>query len=99
MNVIRTNTEHLCVGDKWFLMKDLMEKVWSIVSKQSDNPAFDFPPWFYTGSPYGEDILNLNVKECEPPKEYSVVCVPKVNITYHKRIPNWPAIFNTVKKD
>lgn len=93
--VIRTNTGHICANGKWYSMFALTDKAFAIVKASgSNNPAFDAPPWFYTGSPYADAIVNLGCKEVTPPTSYNVECVPLLGKVWRSREPAWPEIFN-----
>jgi hypothetical protein len=93
--VMRTNTGHIFVNGKCYNLFALVNKAFAIVKASgSNNPAFDMPPWFYTGSPYADAIVNLGCKEVAPPTSYKVECVPELGKVWRSREPAWPKIFN-----
>jgi hypothetical protein len=100
MQVIRTDTGHICANSKWFLLDDLVDTVFEqIKAWGSNNPAFDAPGWFYTESPYADEIVALGCAEINPPKEYRIECVPRLGKVWRSREPLWPEIFNCAVKE
>ena len=98
MNVIRTNTGHIRANGKWFLMADILESTFSTIEKAgSNNPAFDSPPWFYSGSPYADAICALGCAETDAPEEYLVEYVPPLGKVWRAREPAWPTIFGVAE--
>ena len=94
MNVTRTNTGHIRVNGKWFNLTDVVNAAFDKVrASGSDNPAFDMPPFFYTGAPYAEAIIALGCDEVAPPKSYRAEYVPPLGEVWRSREPAWPAIF------
>ncbi|MCU0909770.1 MAG: hypothetical protein MUE98_00050 [Rhodobacteraceae bacterium] len=94
-DVIRTDTEHMRVSGKWFRTADLADAAFDLVRRAgSENPAFDMPPFFYTGSPYGEALLALGVAPCDPPPSYRVMFTPHFGKSpWWRRAPIWPSVF------
>lgn len=93
--VTRTNTGHICANGKWYTLYALVDNAFDIVkSSGSNNPAFDMPPWFYTGSPYADAIVNLGCAEVPAPSIYMVECLPLLGNVWRSREPAWPSIFN-----
>ena len=93
--VTRTNTGHIRANGKWYSLHALADKAFAIVKASgSNNPAFDAPPWFYTGSPYADAIVNLGCKEVTEPPVYQVECVPPLGKVWRSKEPAWPEIFN-----
>lgn len=93
--VIRTDTGHICANGKWYTLSVLVDKVFEIVKTSgSNNPAFDMPPWFYTGSPYADELVNLGCKEVTAPETYKVEYVPALGKVWRSRELTWPSIFN-----
>ena len=90
----------LKIGEDFYSLSKVTDKVFKIVSKHSDNPAFDMPGWFYSGSPYGKEILELQVKPLEQqPSEFQPEFVPKLGKVWRAREPLWPQIFKCEVKD
>lgn len=95
MDVIRTDTGHICANGKWYNLSDLVNIAYNIVKDSgSSNPAFDTPPWFYTGSPYADEIVSLGCDVIDAPKTYKVEHVPELGYVWRSREPAWPKIFN-----
>jgi hypothetical protein len=93
--VTRTNTGHIFANGKCYSLFALVNKAFDIVKASgSNNPAFDMPPWFYTGSPYADAIVNLGCEELTPPDIYMVECVPPLGNVWRSREPAWAKIFN-----
>lgn len=93
--VVRTDTGHICANGKWYTLSTLGDKVFDIVTASgSNNPAFDMPPWFYTGSPYADEIESLGCAEVIPPTQYQKEYVPALGDVWRSREPAWPSIFN-----
>lgn len=101
MNVIRTDTSHICANGNWYRLKDLVERAFEIVKESgSNNPGFDTPSWFYTGSPYANEIVALGCDTTNEPANYRIECVPRLGRVWRSREPAWPKIFNCeVKED
>ena len=100
MSVIRTDTGHICANGKWFALRDLVDTAFDrIKCWGSNNPAFDLPSWFYTGSLYADEIVALGCAEVDAPKEYWVLCVPRLGKVWRSRDPQWPVIFNCAVKE
>lgn len=93
--VVRTNTGHICANGKWYSISALVDRAFGIVTASgSRNPGFDMPHWFYTGSPYGDEIESLGCAEVAPPTEYRKEYVPELGTVWRSREPAWPSIFN-----
>lgn len=100
MRVIRTNSGHICANKRWYVLKDLVDRAFEIAKKSgSINPAFDTPSWFYTGSPYADEIVALGCETTNEPENYQIECVPKLGKVWRSREPAWPEIFNCEVKD
>lgn len=93
--VVRTDTGHIRANGKWYALSTLVDKAFALVTASgSSNPAFDMPPWFYTGSSYANEIENLGCVEVTPPTEYIKEYVPALGEVWRSREPAWPSIFN-----
>ena len=96
IKVIRTDTGHIKVGDTWFTVQSLVDAAFDKVKAAgSTNPAFDQPPFFYSGSPYGDAILTLGCTPMESgPKDFKVewVCHDGKK-PWRSRDPIWPELF------
>ena len=76
LRVMRTDA-HIQIGDQWFSTRSLVNAAYDrIVSAGSKNPAFDSPPFFWTGSPYGVQILSLGCETVAAPETYVVHYLP-----------------------
>ncbi|MDZ7906423.1 MAG: hypothetical protein U5N55_12055 [Cypionkella sp.] len=93
--VYRTDTEHLIVRGKWFDARAVSQAAYDAVKAAgSKNPAFDMPPFCYTGCPYPDAILALELPEVDPPQKYRVMYVPHDGKKpYRGREPIWPQVF------
>lgn len=96
MEVLRDSRNNLLkVGENYYCLSELIDTAFYIVKRNSDNPAFDMPSWFYSGSPYGENILKLGVNPIEEtPSEFIPEYVPKLGKVWRSREPAWPQIFD-----
>ena len=93
--VVRTDTGHICANGKWYTLSALSDKALArVTASGSKNPGFDMPPWFYTGSPYADEIESLGCAEVTPPTEYRKEHVPALGVVWRSREPAWPSIFN-----
>lgn len=64
MSVDRTSNDRVCANGKWYDLQDLVAAAYNRAKEAgSKNPAFDIPSWFYTGSPYANEIVELGCKE------------------------------------
>lgn len=90
----------LKIGEDYYCLSQKTEAVFAIVKQHSSNPAFDMPGWFYSGSPYGKEILSIGVKALDnEPEEFVPEYVPPLGKVYHTREPIWPEIFNYEVKE
>ena len=93
--VVRTDTGHICANVKWYTLSALSDKAFArVTASGSKNPGFDMPPWFYTGSPYADEIESLGCAEVTPSTEYRKEHVPALGVVWRSREPAWPSIFN-----
>jgi hypothetical protein len=100
MSVFRTDTGQICANGKWFDLRALVDTAFERVRAWgSDNPGFDAPNWFYTGSPYADEIVALGCAGVDAPKEYRIESVPPLGKVWRSRDPLWPVIFNCAVKD
>lgn len=100
MTVVRTDTGHICSNGRWYNLRDLVDTAFERVRAWgSDNPAFDAPNWFYTGSPYADEIVALGCAEVDAPKEYRIESVPRLGKVCRSREPQWPVIFGCAVKE
>lgn len=99
--VLRDSKNNLLkVGNNFYSPSQLVDTVFEIVKQHSSNPAFDTPGWFYSGSPYGKEIISIGVKTLEKePDEFVPEFVPPLGKVYRTREPIWPEIFNCEVKD
>lgn len=90
-------SSYIKVDDKWFHLHALANAAFNKVKQSGySNAAFHAPPFFYTGSPYGDAILELGVEPIAEPVFERIECVPqdrKMSATPTGR-PHWPQIFN-----
>lgn len=88
------------VSDKCFLLSDLADAAYAaLVDHGSRNPGFDMPPFFYTGSPYGEAILKMGCPEVDPPRAWRAEYVPQDGVEpWANRKPIWPEVFGIEQK-
>lgn len=94
-SVVRTNTGHVFVGQRCFRLRDLGNAAYrKVVDAGSSNPAYDLPPFFWTGSPYGEAILLLNCAQVDPPSHWLIEHVPRGSRRpWKSHRPIWPEVF------
>ena len=95
---VRRGGDHILVGGRFFLLRDLLEavevKLRAVGLKSLSGQR---PPFFYTGSPYAEAIINLGVSEVGRPQCFQVEYVPHHP---HGGMPwfgshrIWPDVFN-----
>jgi hypothetical protein len=101
MRVLRDSTNDLLkVDENYFSLSQIVDRVYEIVSKHSSNPGFDMPPWFYSGSPYADEILNIGIEPLKlKPKEFQPEFLPQSNNKNWKaKQPLWTKIFNCEEK-
>jgi hypothetical protein len=101
LEVLRDSKNNLLkVGNEFYTLSELFDSVFEIVKQHSKNPGFDTPGWFYSGSPYGKEIISIGVKPLEKePAEFVPEFVPPLGKVYRTREPIWPEIFNCEVKD
>lgn len=93
MKVLRGNNA-IVVGESSFGLSRLTDLAFEEAkSYGSDNPAFHMPGWFYSDSPYGEQILALaerhNVEPAPIPKDFIPEYVPKLGYVWRTTEPKW----------
>jgi hypothetical protein len=77
VRVLRTDTGHIVIDGKWFPLMALRDQLEAmLIAAGSRNVAFDMPPAFFTGSPFGPLLLDLGVPEVSPPQTFRVEFVP-----------------------
>lgn len=90
----------LKVGNEFYSLSQLVATVIEIVKQHSSNPGFDMPGWFYSGSPYGKEIISLSVQPLkDKPTDFTPEFVPPLCKVWRSREPLWPQIFNCEVKD
>lgn len=88
-NSVFRGENYLKVGKDFYVLSDLVEAAYELVSKTSDNPGFDMPQWFYSGSPYGTQIRALGVLSCQPPDEFIPEFLPQSEKQPWNRHASW----------
>lgn len=84
----------LLIDGHFYSLSDCVDLAYNaVVYSGSKNPAFDMPPWFYSGSPYADAILALGVMRVKPPEAFQAEFVPKSALGWAARPPAWPEIF------
>lgn len=68
----------------------LAEASYALV-KDTDNPAFHMPGWFYSGSPYAEQIKALGVTPYPIPKNFRAEYVPDLGKVWRRGPTAWEA--------
>jgi hypothetical protein len=100
MRVLRDSENNLLkVDDVFYQLSTLVDCVFEIVKQRSDNPAFDMPGWFYSGSPYADEIHKLGVKPVNAPNKFTPEFTPLLGNIWRTREPMWPSIFNCEIKE
>ncbi len=67
MFVTRNSNDQVCANGNWYDLQELVNAAYNRAKKAgSKNPAFDIPSWFYTGSPYANEIVALGCTTIEP---------------------------------
>jgi hypothetical protein len=84
----------LRINGKFYSLYDAVEKAFAEVRAfGSNNVAFDAPPWFYTGSPYGDAILALGPIEMPSPQFFRAEYLPQSKPGWARQSPIWPKVF------
>lgn len=95
LKVRRTDTGHIAVGDKFFCMSEIYDAAEEkLRAAGAKNIPFNMAPFFYTGCPYGQAIMDLGVSEVSRPRFFRVEVVPhdgKRPFRFHE--PIWPEVF------
>lgn len=96
ISVIRADTGDLRIGDEWYSTRELLEVIdRRLTEAGSTNIGFDRPPFFRTGTPYGEALLALGCKPIKGPEKYRIAVVPHDGKKpWRSRKPIWPEVFN-----
>lgn len=83
------------VGNRCFSLAALTRATYEAVKRAgSQNPAYDMPPWFYSGSEYGREICDLGVPFVVGfPDAFAPEYVPKSTPSLCGRPPIWPEVF------
>jgi hypothetical protein len=100
MRVLRDSRNDLLkVDDRFYRLSTLVDHVFEIVKQHSDNPGLDMPGWFYSGSPYADEIHNLSVEIIAEPSDFFPEYVPSLGKVWRSREPMWPQIFSCKVKE
>jgi hypothetical protein len=94
--VERTREGYLRVDDRWFTVQSVADAAYRRLEEAgSSNPAFDAPPFCFTGCPYADAILALGLPyTLTPPESATVEYVPHDGKKpWRAREPIWPAVF------
>lgn len=97
MRVLRDSTNDLLkVDDKYLSLSSLVDHIFNIVKQHSSNPGFDMPPWFYSCSPYADELIALGSDFIvDKPKEFRPEFLPQsTKKSWSSREPTWPTIFD-----
>ena len=81
--------EYLKVGGDFYNLHDLGDAAFELVKQTSTNPGFDLPPWFYSGSPYAEQIRALGVPPCAAPASFVPEYLPQTDRQLWNRHASW----------
>lgn len=93
MKVLRGHN-NIVVGNYAFILSILVDSAFK-ESKiyGAENPAFHMPGWFYSNSPYGDQIFALaerhNIKPAAIPEDFIPEYVPKLGYVWRKTDPKW----------
>ena len=78
------------VGQRAYLIRDLSDAPYNMVRDAgSKNPGFDIPGWFFTGSPYGKQIVALGATQHPMPMNFCCEVVPDFGKLWKERPPGW----------
>jgi hypothetical protein len=100
VRVLRDSRNNLLkVDEYYFSLSEVVDHVYTIVCQYSDNPGFDMPPWFFSGSPYADEILRLGITPIQHQvREFTPEFTPAARPTWRANEPKWMSIFNSEEK-
>ena len=76
--------------ERAYALSELAQKTYEMtIAAGSNNPGFDLPAWFFTGSPYAEQIEALGCTPCEVPKNFRAEYIPDLGKVWRARRPLW----------
>jgi hypothetical protein len=100
MRVLRDSKNNLLkVDDVFYQLSELVDRTFDIAKQHSSNPVFDMPGWFYSGSPYADEIHKLGCESVENVNEFIPEFVPPLGKVWRSREPMWPTIFGCEVKN
>ena len=90
MRVKRGGSWIVIDDERAYALSELVQKTYEMtIAAGSDNPGFDMPAWFFTGSPYAEQIEALGCTLCDVPKDFLAEYVPDLGKVWRSRRPLW----------
>ena len=98
MHRVLRDGNYIKVGESFFVLSTLSAIVFQrLKDAGSKNPGYDAPPWFYSDSPYGFEILALGAEPTFAPDDFRAEYVPRGSEEHHPQFakPKWPEVFNT----
>lgn len=88
--LVKRGGEWIVIGSNAYSLRALSAASYAAVCNSgSDNPGFDMPGWFYTGSPYAAQIIGLGVSPVPIPQDFVVEYVPDLGKVWRSRRPLW----------
>jgi len=86
----------IVVGDKAYDLRECTEAAAAlVVASGSNNLGFDMPGWFFTGSPYAEQIKALGVAAQDIPSDFVAEVVPDLGKVWRARQTIWETYIRT----
>lgn len=90
MNKVLRGGDWIVIGDIAYSLRALASAAYVMVCDAgSDNPGFDMPNWFYTGSPYAAQIIGLGISPESIPCDFVPEIVPDLGRVWRSRRPLW----------
>lgn len=82
--------EVVVVDGQAYNLRALVKASYAMVKELgSKNPGFDMPPWFFSGSPYAEQIKALGVQPIPIPENFTAEYLPQSTPGWSRRPPIW----------
>lgn len=102
MKTVLRGGEYISIDGVFYNMKSIADALYNEAKEYSDNPAFHMPGWLFSGSPYGEQLLDVifrnNINSVDTPKHFRPEFVPTINyriVSAKGEEPKWIDHYNS----
>ena len=95
---VKRGGKWIVVDGKAYDLRDCTEVAAELTRKSgSNNIAFDMFPWFFTGSPYADQIIDLGVTPQAVPDDFIAEYIPDLGKVWRSRQTIWETYIRTAE--